>query len=64
MSGNKKLISVNKIRLTKPHKNNPTDTPKACARLPEIKLPNGMIPAKVIINKLITLPRNASGTLI
>ena len=61
--GNKKLINVNNTKQTKPQKKRATDTPQDCARAPEIKLPKGTIPAKVIINKLITLPRNSSNTL-
>ena len=40
------------------------ETPRASLKLPAIKLPKGIKPAKVIINMLITLPRNASGTLV
>ena len=38
------------------------ETPKICARLPAIKFPKGIIPAKVNINTLIILPLNSSGT--
>jgi len=61
---NKKLITANRSKQSKPQKNKACDTPKASANVPENKLPKGMTPAKVIINKLITLPRNSSGTLI
>ena len=40
------------------------ETPMKWARPPAIKLPNGIIPAKVIINTLITLPLNLSSTLV
>lgn len=61
--GNKKLIKVNNTRQTKPQQKRAADTPQDCARTPEIKFPKGTIPAKVIINNPITLPRNSSGTL-
>jgi hypothetical protein len=38
------------------------ETPKTCERVPAIKLPKGIKPAKVNINTLITLPRNSSPT--
>lgn len=39
------------------------ETPIVWLKLPAIKLPKGINPAKVIINMLITLPRKLSGTL-
>jgi hypothetical protein len=39
-------------------------TPITWARLPAIKFPKGIIPAKVNIKTLITLPLNLSGALV
>jgi hypothetical protein len=40
------------------------ETPRACERIPAIRLPKGSIPAKVNINALITLPLNSSLTIV
>jgi len=60
---NRRLISINNARQIRPQRKRAFDTTSACARLPEIRLPKGVVPAKVIIKTLITLPRNLSGTL-
>ena len=52
----------NTVQVT-PAKKSAKETPAAWAKLPAIKFPNGIIPATVNINTLITLPLNLSSTL-
>jgi len=64
ISGYLIFIIVKNARQIMPLARTAKETPRVPAKLPEIKLPKGIIPAKVSINTLITLPRNSSLTFV
>ena len=58
------FIIIKNILQIIPPMNTVKETPQTCERAQEIKLPKGIIPAKVNINTLITLPLILSLTML